>query len=200
MLPTFGDGMVESLWVKTRKQTNNADVIVGVYCGLPSQDEDTNKLFFKEQREISKSTALVLIGDFNLLDVDWEDHAAGTNRSRRLLKHLDDNFMVQVVGKLTKKDVLDLLHGSREGLTGELVAILARAITKQSGLKTLLTGGKVLAKLHPFTKSASLHKKKVLAKLHMKRPEFRQLRELVSKVPGKMHGSSSAGHTIRTIS
>lgn len=32
--------------------------------------------------------------------------------------------------------------------------------------------------MHPFTK-------KVLAKLHMRRPEFRQLRELVSKVPWK---------------
>lgn len=68
--------------------------------------------------------------------------------------------MVEIVGELTKKDVLlDLLHGDREGLMAELVAILARAITKQSGLKSLLTGRKVPAKLHPFTKSASLHKK-----------------------------------------
>lgn len=52
---TLGDGMVESLWVKIRGQTNNADVIVGVYYGLPSQDEDTEKLFFKEQSEMSES-------------------------------------------------------------------------------------------------------------------------------------------------
>lgn len=60
--------------------------------------------------------------------------------------------MVQVVGELTKKDVLvDSLHGDGESLTGELVAILATVITKQSGLKTLLSGGKVLAKLQPCT-------------------------------------------------
>lgn len=64
MLLTFGDGKVEILWVRIRGQTNNADVIAGVYYGLPSQDEDTDKLFFKEQREISKSTALVLLEDF----------------------------------------------------------------------------------------------------------------------------------------
>lgn len=60
--------------------------------------------------------------------------------------------MVQVVGELTKKDVLvDSLHGDRESLTGELVVILATVITKQSGLKTLLSGGKVLTKLQPCT-------------------------------------------------
>lgn len=58
--------------------------------------------------------------------------------------------MVQVVGELTKKDVLvDSLHGDRESLTGELVAILATVITKQSGLKTLLSGGKVLTNFNP---------------------------------------------------
>lgn len=132
--------------------TKNSDVIVGVYYGLPSQNKDTNKLFFKKQREISKSTSAVLIGGFNLLYVNWEHHTAGTNRSRRLLKHLDDNFMAQVVGELTRKAVLlDLFHGNREGLMGELVAIMGAAITKQSGLKPLLTGEKVLAKLQPCT-------------------------------------------------
>lgn len=100
---------------------------------------------------ISKPTALVLIGDFSLLDGNWEQHIARTNRSRRFLKDLDDNFMVQIVRKLTRKDVLfDLLHGNREGLMGELVAILATARAKQSGLKTLLTGGKAPAKLQPW--------------------------------------------------
>lgn len=33
----------------------------------PSQNDDTNELFFKELRETSRSTALVLMGDFNPL-------------------------------------------------------------------------------------------------------------------------------------
>jgi len=32
-----------------------------------------------------------------LPDVNWEYHAADTNRSRRILKHLDDNFLVYVL-------------------------------------------------------------------------------------------------------
>lgn len=61
---TFGDGMVESLWVRIRAQTSNADLMVGVYYRLPSQDEDPDKLFFKEQRKISKSPSCVFMEDF----------------------------------------------------------------------------------------------------------------------------------------
>lgn len=50
--------------MRIRGQINNAHVLMGVYYGLLSQDEDTDNLSFKEQREISKSTALVLIEGF----------------------------------------------------------------------------------------------------------------------------------------
>lgn len=36
-------------------------------------------------------------GDFDLADVNWEYHTASTNRSKRSLKHLVDNFFVQVL-------------------------------------------------------------------------------------------------------
>lgn len=40
----------------------------------------------------------------------WEYPTAGTNRSKRSPKHLDDNFMIQVLRVPTRKDAfLDLL-------------------------------------------------------------------------------------------
>lgn len=30
---------------------------------------------------------------FNLSEINWEHHTAGTIQARRLLKHLDDNFI-----------------------------------------------------------------------------------------------------------
>lgn len=150
MMFTFGDGMIESLWVRTRAQKIQMSLWEFTMDYLARIKTLIN--YSSRKREISKSTSPVLIGGFNLLYVNWEHHTAGTNRSRRLLKHLDDNFMAQVVGELTRKDVLlDLFHGNREGFTGELVAIMGAAITKQSGLKPLLTGEKVLAKLQPCT-------------------------------------------------
>lgn len=47
---TAGNGAVESLWIRVKRQTNNADVTVGVCSGPPSQDSDTDKLFFEELR------------------------------------------------------------------------------------------------------------------------------------------------------
>lgn len=41
-----------------------------------------------------------------MLGVNWEHHTAGINRSARLVKHMDDNFMVQILRQLTKKDAL----------------------------------------------------------------------------------------------
>lgn len=48
---TVGNGTAESLWVRIKEQTNNANVIVGVCYRPPSQDSDTDKLFFEELRE-----------------------------------------------------------------------------------------------------------------------------------------------------
>lgn len=45
------------------------NVIVGVYYRIPSWDYDTEKLFFEELKDPSKSTALVLMWDFNLPEI-----------------------------------------------------------------------------------------------------------------------------------
>lgn len=39
-----GDGIVESLWVRIKEQTNIVDVIVGVYYKPPNQDHKNNEL------------------------------------------------------------------------------------------------------------------------------------------------------------
>lgn len=75
---TVDSGRVENLWVKIKGQTNNVDIIVGVYHWLPSQDDDDDdELFFEELRDNSKSTALFLTRDFNFPEINWEYHTAG---------------------------------------------------------------------------------------------------------------------------
>ncbi|GAB0199842.1 hypothetical protein GRJ2_002449600 [Grus japonensis] len=125
---SVGNSTVESLWVRFKGQANKGDVIVGVYYRPPSQDNAINELFFNELREASRSTALVLMGDFNLPDVNWEHHTADTSRSRSFLKHLDDNFLVQLLKEPTRKGaLLDLLLVNRMVSWGKcrLVAVLA---------------------------------------------------------------------------
>lgn len=99
-----------SLWIKIKGQKSNVDIIVGVYYRLPSQDKYATKLFYEEIRDTSKSTALVLMGDFNLPEIKWEHHTAGTNQARRFLNNLDDSFVKQVLREPTQKGaLLDLL-------------------------------------------------------------------------------------------
>ncbi|KAJ7413848.1 mitochondrial fission process protein 1 [Pitangus sulphuratus] len=84
---TAGNGTVENLWVKIKWQTNNADVIVEVYYRPSSQDDHANELFFEELRDTSKSTALVLMGDLNLPEINWEHYTTDTTQAIRFLKN-----------------------------------------------------------------------------------------------------------------
>ena len=101
--------MVENLWVRMKQKANKVHVVVGIYHQPRNHDNDTNELFYKELRDISRSAALVLMGDFNFPDINWEYHTADTNRSRKFLMHIEGNFLVQVLREPTRKGAfLDL--------------------------------------------------------------------------------------------
>eukprot|EP00076_Gallus_gallus_P031122 XP_015155904.2 uncharacterized protein LOC107055427 [Gallus gallus] len=88
-------------------------------CGYPgsyhhSDGQDMTTLII-EMQEASCSRALVLVGDFNHLDICWKDHTASCKRSRRLVESIDDNFLVQVVDRPTRGEaLLDLLLTNAE--------------------------------------------------------------------------------------
>ncbi|KAF4794691.1 hypothetical protein TURU_099847 [Turdus rufiventris] len=48
---TADNGTVQNLWVGIKGQTSNVDVIMGTDYRPPSQDDDTNELFFEELRD-----------------------------------------------------------------------------------------------------------------------------------------------------
>ena len=50
-------------------------------------------------------------------DINWDYHTADMTKSRRFLKNLDDNFLVQVLREPARKGaLLDLFVENREGL------------------------------------------------------------------------------------
>ena len=90
-------------------------MVIGVYYRPPDQGETVDKAFLLQLWELSCSQALVLVGDFNHLDICWKDHMASCKRSRRLVESIDDNFLVQVVDRPTRGEVLlDLLLTNAE--------------------------------------------------------------------------------------
>lgn len=66
-------------------QANNEDTIVGVSYGL-SQGYSIDKFFFEELRYTSMSTALVIVEDFILSEINWEYYTAGTTQAQKFLK------------------------------------------------------------------------------------------------------------------
>ncbi|XP_051640625.1 uncharacterized protein LOC127469851 [Manacus candei] len=113
---------VECLWIKIRGKANKADILVGVCYRPPNQDDEDDEFFYKQLADVSKSPALVLVGDFNLLDVCWELHTAEKRQSRRFLECIEDNFLLQLVNEPTRDGaLLDLLFTNREGLVGDVV-------------------------------------------------------------------------------
>ncbi|KAK4811052.1 hypothetical protein QYF61_016338 [Mycteria americana] len=117
-----GDDRVECLWVRIRGKANKADIVVGVCYRPPKQDEETDELFYKQLGEASRSLALVLVGDFNLLDVCWKYNTAERKQSRRFLERVADNFLTQLVSEPTREGaLLDLLFANREGLVSDVM-------------------------------------------------------------------------------
>ncbi|KAJ7411268.1 adaptin ear-binding coat-associated protein 1 [Pitangus sulphuratus] len=108
---------IECQWIKLRRKANKADILVGVCYTPPNQDDEDDELFFKQLADVSKSPTLVLVGDFNLLDVCWELHTVEKRQSRRFLECIEDNFLLQLVNEPTR----DAAPSQIEGLVGDVV-------------------------------------------------------------------------------
>ncbi|RMC01170.1 hypothetical protein DUI87_22261 [Hirundo rustica rustica] len=90
-IETKEDG-VERLWVRIKGKANKADVLLGVCYRPPSQEEEVDNLFYKQLRNVSGSSARVLVGDFNLPDICWEIKTTEKRKSRKFFRvtHLVD--------------------------------------------------------------------------------------------------------------
>ena len=109
--------------------------------------------------------------DLNFPDINWEYHAVDANRSRKFLKHVEDNFLVQVLREPTRKGaLLDLLFVNREGLMGKVVIGGCLGHSDHEVVEFQIIGDR--------RKNASK-----TSALDKGRADFGLLKKLVSKVP-----------------
>ena len=64
-----GDDRVENLWVRIKTKANKTDFIMGVCYRTPNQDEEVDKILYRQFSEISRSLPLVLVGYFKFQDI-----------------------------------------------------------------------------------------------------------------------------------
>ncbi|PKU47346.1 adaptin ear-binding coat-associated protein 1 [Limosa lapponica baueri] len=116
------DDKVGCLWVRMKGKANKRDFVLGICYRPPNQDEEADEVFYKQLAEVSQSPALVLVGDFNLLDICWKYNTAESRQARRFLECMEPNFLTQLVGEPTRGGTsLSLLLTNREGLVGDVV-------------------------------------------------------------------------------
>ncbi|PKU37320.1 mitochondrial fission process protein 1 [Limosa lapponica baueri] len=96
------DDKVECLWVRMKGKANKGDFVLGVCYRPPNQDEEADEVFYKWLSEVSQSPALVLVGDFNLLDICWKYNTAESRQARTFLECMEDNFLTQLVSEPTR--------------------------------------------------------------------------------------------------
>ncbi|RMB92333.1 hypothetical protein DUI87_31207 [Hirundo rustica rustica] len=120
-IETNEDG-VERLWVRIKGKANKADVLLGVCYRPPNQEEEVDNLFYKQLKNVSGSSARVLVGDFKLPDTCWELHTAERRQSRKFLECMEDNFLSQLMGEPTRGGtMLDLFFVNADGLVGDVM-------------------------------------------------------------------------------
>lgn len=77
-------------------------------------------MILQETKDTFKSTSLVLMGDFSLPEISWENHTI-QSRPGDAQKNPDDNFMAQFLKEQNWKDtLLDLLLVNREDFVSKV--------------------------------------------------------------------------------
>src|SRR6266516_3110979 len=109
----------ESLWIKIFP-TNRISLIIGVCYrqqSIPKEIEDN--LF--EVINIMASNFCIIMGDFNLPDIDWVQMTAASNKSESFLELIMDSFLYQSVLEPTRgNNILDLVLSSDRAMVNDL--------------------------------------------------------------------------------
>ncbi|RMC10397.1 hypothetical protein DUI87_13201 [Hirundo rustica rustica] len=94
-IETNADG-IEYLWIRIKGKAKKVDILLRVCYRPPNQEEEVDNLFYKQLDNVSGSSALVLVGDFNMPDICWELNTEEKRQSRKFLECMEDNFLLQL--------------------------------------------------------------------------------------------------------
>ncbi|KAK4806252.1 hypothetical protein QYF61_013396 [Mycteria americana] len=115
------DEPTESLRLRIKEHTGMGDIVVDVCYRLPDQEEQVDEAFYRQLGAASHLQALILLRDFNHLNICWRDNRAGHKQSRKFLESINDNFLTQVTEESMRRGaLLDLLLTNKEGLVGDV--------------------------------------------------------------------------------
>lgn len=96
--PNASDDKAERPGVRDRGKAGKADILLAVCYRSLNQDEDVGELFYKQLAGVSPSSALVLVGDFNLLDTCWKLNTEERRQSKKFAE-VHGKYLPDTAGK-----------------------------------------------------------------------------------------------------
>ena len=98
---------------------------LGVFYQAPTVDAETDELIRNEINRGCESSKLpiLIVGDFNFPDIEWETRLGNTTQSRQFIECLQDNYLEQLVYESTmghNGNILDLVLTNSENLVSRL--------------------------------------------------------------------------------
>jgi len=112
---------VESLWVNI-KLSRKEKILVGVVYRPPNCSDDENLKLLETLQLLDTSQNVLILGDFNYSDINWNSHSCKTRASDQFINKIHDKYLHQVTEEATRnKAILDLVLTSDVDLIEDLV-------------------------------------------------------------------------------
>lgn len=131
----------EALWVKLLRG-GDKDVMMGVCYRCPHATKDESRLLYTEIERFAQYVPLVVMGDFNLGEIDWVYNLGGSGEGQEFLDTVGDCFLTQKVLTPTRGGrILDLVLCSEPDLVENLEVGCPVANSDHKVLEFLLSWG-----------------------------------------------------------
>ncbi|CAJ0962937.1 unnamed protein product [Ranitomeya imitator] len=109
-----GNEDVESIWVEIHGGKNGNKILIGVCYKPPNITETMESLLLKQIDEAATHNEVLVMGDFNYPDINWESETCETHKGNRFLLITKKNYLSQLVQNPTRgAALLDLILSNR---------------------------------------------------------------------------------------
>ncbi|CAJ0940425.1 unnamed protein product [Ranitomeya imitator] len=109
-----GNEDVESIWVEIHGGKNGNKILIGVCYKPPNITESMESLLLKQIDEAATHNEVLVMGDFNYPDINWETETCETHKGNRFLLITKKNYLSQLVQNPTRgAALLDLILSNR---------------------------------------------------------------------------------------
>ena len=115
----------EALWCDISSPGSELDLLLGIVYRSPNNSNDENDRLNKVLKKLNdEQKEIMIIGDFNYRDIDWETMQTSSSRSEAFMEVVMDNLLIQHVTQPTRQEsLLDLVITSNPDMIDEVEII-----------------------------------------------------------------------------